>query len=45
MKVKDIIETLKKSYDPEDSLVVATWDKEQFAPFLEENDDWAEIAQ
>lgn len=45
MKVKDIIETLKKSYNPEDSLVVATWDKEQFAPLLEENDDWAEIAQ
>ena len=45
MKVKDIIETLKKSYNPEDSLIVATWDKEQFAPLLEEDDDWADIAQ
>ena len=45
MKVKDIIESLKKHYDPEDSLICATWDKEQFAPLLEENDDWAEIAQ
>tara|TARA_B000000565_G_C23776997_1_gene374409 strand:- start:2239 stop:2490 length:252 start_codon:yes stop_codon:yes gene_type:complete len=45
MKVKDIIETLKKNYNPEDSLIVATWDKEQFAPLLEEDDDWADIAQ
>ena len=45
MKVKDIIETLKKSYNPEDSLIVATWDKKQFAPLLEEDDDWADNAQ
>ena len=44
MKVKHIIETLKQ-YDPEDSLIVATWDKEQFAPLLEKDDDWADIAQ
>ena len=44
MKVKHIIETLKQ-YDPEDSLIVATWDKEQFAPLLEEDDDWKAIAQ
>tara|TARA_Y100000310_G_C20669541_1_gene809467 strand:+ start:304 stop:549 length:246 start_codon:yes stop_codon:yes gene_type:complete len=45
MKVKDIIETLQKNYDPEDSLIVATWDKEFAAPLLAEDDDWADVAQ
>jgi hypothetical protein len=45
MKVKHIIEMLQKEYSPEDSLIVATWDKEQFAPLLKKDDDWADIAQ
>lgn len=45
MKVKDLIELLQKEYKPDDSLVVATWDKEQFAPLLNPDDDWADIAQ
>ena len=45
MKVKEINKMLQDNYNPEDSLVVATWDKEQFAPLLEEDDDWESIAQ
>ena len=42
MKVKDLIEMLQKEYSPEDSLIVATWEKDTFAPLLDEDDDWAE---
>ena len=45
MKVKDLIEMLQRDYTPEDSLIVATWEKDSFAPLLKEDDDWAEIAQ
>ena len=45
MKVKELIEMLQRDYSPEDSLVVATWEKDSFAPLLNEDDDWAEIAQ
>ena len=45
MKVKDLIEMLQKEYSPEDSLIVATWEKDTFAPLLDEDDNWAEIAQ
>ena len=45
MKVKDLIEMLQNEYSPEDSLIVATWEKDTFAPLLDEDDDWAEIAQ
>ena len=45
MKVKDLIEMLQREYSPEDSLIVATWEKKSFDPLLKEDDDWAEIAQ
>ena len=45
MKVKDLIEMLQRDYSPEDSLIVATWEKKSFDPLLKEDDDWAEIAQ
>ena len=45
MKVKHLIEILQKEYSPEDSLIVATWEKDSFAPLLNEDDDWADIAQ
>ena len=28
MKVKDLIEMLQRDYTPEDSLIVATWEKD-----------------
>ena len=45
MKVKELIEMLQRDYSPEDSLIVATWEKKSFDPLLKEDDDWAEIAQ
>jgi hypothetical protein len=45
MKVKHLIEMLQKEYSPEDSLIVATWEKKSFDSLLEEDDDWADIAQ
>ncbi len=45
MKVKHLIEKLKKNYNPEDSLIVFTRDREDFAPLLDKDDDWATISQ
>ena len=45
MKVKDLIKMLQEDYKPEDSLIVATWEQDSFAPLLKEDDDWASIAQ
>jgi hypothetical protein len=45
MKVKHLIEMLQKDYSPEDSLIVATWEKDSFTPLLGEDDDWGDIAQ
>ena len=45
MKVKDLIKMLQENYKPEDSLIVATWEQDSFTPLLEEDDDWAAIAQ
>jgi hypothetical protein len=36
MKVKDLIEQLQRDYKPEDSLLVAYWDKEYVETALEE---------
>ena len=36
---------LQKEYSPEDSLIVATWEKKSFDSLLKEDDDWADIAQ
>jgi hypothetical protein len=36
MKVKDLIEQLKRDYKPEDKLLVAYWDKEYVETALEE---------
>jgi len=47
MRVADIIESLKR-YDPEDSVVVAWWDRESFDPDLVSElslDEWGSICE
>jgi hypothetical protein len=43
MKVKHAIEILKKEYDPEDSIVINTWDKQDFE--VSESDNWEDVSQ
>jgi hypothetical protein len=43
MKVKDAIAALEKEYDPEDSIVINTWDKQDFE--ISESDDWEDVSQ
>ena len=44
MKVKQAIKLLSE-LDPEESIVIATWEKGAFEGIVQDDDDWEAIAQ